>query len=215
MVKIFTQEQKLNKLALEFKRNPEEETFNELYKLSHKVVGGFVKGFSNRKSGVDNHDILALYDDTLLAALDKLGDYEDSNFTRLFRMMLSKNKLNVFRKQARRRNKETLDTYISDEEMESSSFLDSSVLPPIKEEKIKKEYEQSILLVIESVDDFTREVINAFLFQSSNFKLMYTEISRIVGSNPKKVERTCKKLRKEYASGKFGDLLAYPLDHAI
>jgi len=208
----------LNGLVTEYQAQPSDELFSEIYGIISKRWSGKTAIIANSRK-VDEQDVIAMYDDILLKALEKF-DASNGDFENLFSVMAmnQQNKLSRKRKTVKKYEAKltpaegeseaaTFDRALAEQgEVTNGEFTEYLTQ--------KKETDQMQLIdsLMQSISDpTTTAIVEAILDDRTLGKLKPTAIAKQLNVHHSKVTRSLSKLRKYYDESVFGDYREYLL----
>lgn len=199
---------KLNNLVLKFKRERDDESFNEIYEA---VIGSlrYKKAKIAQSIGSTPEDVQALYEDKLLVYIEK---YEEGsgNFLNYFNSAIVGHRRNLLRKSKTRSKHEFhYEQYSkSEEDPEAATFelpndydLENEVL-----QTKKADQRQLIDFLLKDSDATTTAIVEAYLTLPKPNPLA---IEKATGICRKKVSRRLEKLASKFDSQTFGNYTDY------
>jgi len=213
-----THKDRLNELVRQYQELRSDELFSEIYGIISKRWSGKTAIIANSRK-VDELDVIAMYDDLLLKALEKYKPGE-GDFENLFSVMAmnQQNKLSRKRKTVMKYETKlvpaegeseaaTFDRALAEQDgVENGDFVEYLTQ--------KKETDQ--LQLIDSLmqpitDPTTTAIVEAILSDRTLGKLKPTAIAQQLNVHHSKVTRSLSKLRKYYDESTFGDYREYLL----
>lgn len=180
--------------------------FTEIYEAVQRNILNHRRKRDIMYALAGDHDIEAIYDDTLMRAVDNFRETDSGDFERYFTRCIS----NAI-KDLRRKNKRVSDAEDTTDDIElvvynknkskRSAYTDDA----INLESFRRQEQRKLIShLLEGEDRFTLEVANRVKRMES-----LREIGKSLGTNPMKVSRCLARLAKKYDSQRFGKIEDY------
>lgn len=189
----------VNSYVLEYKRTGCPDKFNTLYKVLMERLKS-KQSYDIRVRGMDTHEAVALYDDTIMEAIRY---YREGSFLKLLYMRLKSRRIDLHRMRKRKiaSNYDMVD--LSSVDILEDNDRDRVDTP--EESVIKKEDQRQLIsFLVARQDDFTVTV--AKLIPSFDSP---TAIAKELGVHHSKVGRSLDRLRNRFDANRFGELREY------
>jgi DNA-directed RNA polymerase specialized sigma24 family protein len=188
---------KLNNLVIAYQVSKDEATFNEIY---NEVITKNVRSFGTIGKSIraDEHETLALYEDTLLRCIGKYDGTAD--FQNYFNRCVVRSRTDLFRKTSRRHDNEdiygALDNDDESLEIASDYDLENHVL-----QTKEADQRQLIDFLTTNSDETTKAIVEAYRTQPRSSALA---IAKGLGLHHMKVSRKLEKLASTFDEKQFG-----------
>jgi DNA-directed RNA polymerase specialized sigma24 family protein len=197
--------EKLNKLVLDYRDTRNEETFEKIYEIvSANWKGLETIGKSIRASGAE---ILAMYQDTLLSCIEIFDGRAD--FIHLLNRSLRYKRIDTYRRKKRLSEFEVfMKPLENDEGSEAATyeFADEFNLEDYITAKKKADQRQLIDSLLNGADETTTAIVATFL---AHPKPTATAIAKELGVHHSKVIRALTRLAAKYSTKQYGDFSDY------
>jgi DNA-directed RNA polymerase specialized sigma24 family protein len=204
----------VNELVLVYQKTRDDDIFGILYDMIAKDWDKRSEKISQRY-GIDYQDVREMHDTKLLDLIETY-DPQRGNFQHMLNKSIRYGIVDIIRKTKMKYDREYYEpSYHSNpnSENDSTPFFDRVIniddLPnaeAIAIEKLQKKYDQRRLVAIlyESVDDYTRRCIIAYLREGS-----YRAAAELLGTHKKKVFLRIKRVSRHFDADKMGDFRDY------
>jgi hypothetical protein len=204
----------IEELVRKYKATNDEGLFLEVYKLLRRKYRGTLSYWGATTSGVNEHDILALFDDTLYKVL---GTFTEGSFVKYFGVALKRSFFSLLRKLKTRRTYEMYESVWSNEDSKNTAMFDTIASDYDLENDVlrKRKADQRKLIDYltgpgQTLDAETTAIVKAFLSYEGN-RLTPTAIANQLGLHHTTIIRKLTRLAKRYDEQQFGDHRDYLL----
>ncbi|MEK4970665.1 hypothetical protein MKX29_23975 [Cytobacillus sp. FSL R7-0696] len=206
---------KLNSLVVEYQSTRDELVFNKIYQ---EIMESIIKNieFSSKRQGISKEDMVAIYGDSLLKAIDLFKG--NGEFRKLFNSIVIKKRIDASRAEKTKRKYELHFEELSDssEEPNAATFEISSDYILDEEVFKKKEADQVALIdsLISEADEMTTAIVKTSLTYIPKktagrpMKLKWYVASKL-GIDRRTVERKFESLAGKFDSKQYGDYTDY------
>jgi hypothetical protein len=201
----------LNNLISEFKSQRSDQSFEQIYAEVTKVIIGSKDGnpyFRQiaRSMKADIHDVKAVFDDTILYALNKYNGRTD--FIHFFKWCWKRRRANLYNKMEMIRENEYYDDTSLDEDLDASfeQIPDSVMVEEIVFKTKEADQRQLIDFLVHGENERTTAIVSSFL---SHPKPTATAIAKEIGLDHKQVSRALTRLQAKFSTKQFGSRRDY------
>jgi DNA-directed RNA polymerase specialized sigma24 family protein len=201
---------KLNSLVLTYQQTKSNAVFTEIYA---EVSGWWSNSKTIAKSvRSSEHDIVALYEDTLLKTIDRYDG--SSDFLNFYKRSVVNNRANLYRKHKRQHEREIYEQQVAppSDEDGNPNQLESLYGTTEQTPFTKKEADQRQLIdsFLNGADAKTTAIVKAFLTHPNP---SVTAIAKVLGMHHQQVIRALEKLAGKFDSKQHGDYRDYLFAH--
>lgn len=210
--------EKLNDLVRQYQSDKLDATFTEIYLIISERWSGKTEITANTLM-VDELDLLASYDDTIMKAIDTY-DASSGDFENYFTFLLKNRRHDLYRRARTIRKHEVKPPIIKDESdattfdrvyAEQGEVINGSLTELIeqKKETDQRQLIDSLLDPDKVIDSQTTTIVYEVLNDDTLGKFRPTTIAKKLNVHHSVVSRKLHRLRKNYDSSRFGDYRDY------
>ncbi len=199
------QKQNINEQMLDYLSTGDPATFEEGYSALRAKYQRQLERWEMTTSGVNEHDLLELFDDTLLKTLAALGQ-DEGHFEKLFHRSLYNGFKSLLRKIRTRRDFEEYEAATSDEDAATFEIADEFDLEEHVVQKKEADQRQLIDSLLSDADETTTAIVESFL---QHPKPNPTAIGKVLGVHHSTIIRKLERLAANFDSKQHGDYRDY------
>jgi len=201
----------INSLVGGYLETKSEVAFASIYEALSKVYENKLTYWEATTSLVESHDTRQMFDDVLLSVLRSI-ETNGGDFVKLFARSINNRFKSLLRKVRTRRNYETLESTLNNDEEDAATFeivdefnLEEEVIEGITRKK-KNDQRQLIEFLVRGENERTTAIVQTYL--STDLKTP-TAIGKHLGLDHKQVSRILNRLAGKFSTKQFGNYHDY------